>query len=64
MGETKAMPDKDGTKQLTNGWTGTKVIRNCRSCDDLKFKNPYKTTDAAMQLTLEKQQKMLATKGS
>ena len=48
MGETKAMPDKDGTKQLTcDGWTGTKVIAAAEAAMT-EFKNPYKTTDAAI----------------
>ena len=48
MGETKAMPDKDGTKQLTcDGWTGAKVIAAAEAAMT-EFKNPYKTSDAAI----------------
>ena len=48
MGETKAMPDKDGTKQLTcDGWTGAKVIEAAEKAL-AEFKNPYSTTASAI----------------
>ena len=48
MGETKAMPDKDGKKQLTcDGWTGATVIAAAEA-SMTEFKNPYKTTDGAI----------------